>query len=48
MKKWGLKKVLLDILFLSAGCISLAFVYVIPIASAWGTSAGFYSLENED
>lgn len=25
MKKWGLKKVLLDFIFLSAGCISLAF-----------------------
>jgi uncharacterized membrane-anchored protein YitT (DUF2179 family) len=25
-----------------------AFVYVIPIASVWGTGAGFYNLEGED
>jgi uncharacterized membrane-anchored protein YitT (DUF2179 family) len=25
-----------------------AFVYVIPIASVWGTGTGFYSLEGED
>jgi uncharacterized membrane-anchored protein YitT (DUF2179 family) len=25
-----------------------AFVYVVPIASAWGTGAGFYSLETDD